>query len=38
MVQHIVIGDIASLLIVFGLTGPVIQPLLHIHATRVLRG
>ena len=37
MVQHIVIGDIASLLIVFGLTGPVIQPLLHIRATRALR-
>ncbi|MGH2882748.1 MAG: cytochrome c oxidase assembly protein, partial [Solirubrobacteraceae bacterium] len=29
MIQHIVIGDIASLLIVLGLTGPVIQPLLH---------
>ncbi len=37
MVQHIVIGDIASLLIVFGLTGPVLQPLLHIRATRPLR-
>ena len=37
MAQHIVIGDIASLLIVFGLTGPVIQPLLHVRATRVLR-
>jgi cytochrome c oxidase assembly factor CtaG len=37
MVQHVVIGDIASLLIVFGLTGPVIQPLLHIRATRPLR-
>jgi cytochrome c oxidase assembly factor CtaG len=37
MVQHIIIGDIASLLIVFGLTGPVIQPLLHIRATRPLR-
>jgi cytochrome c oxidase assembly factor CtaG len=37
MLQHIVIGDIASLLIVFGLTGPVIQPLLHIRATRPLR-
>ena len=34
MIQHIVIGDIASLLIVLGLTGPVIQPLLHIRATR----
>jgi putative membrane protein len=37
MLQHVVIGDIASLLIVFGLTGPVIQPLLHIRATRPLR-
>jgi cytochrome c oxidase assembly factor CtaG len=37
MLQHIVIGDIASLLIVFGLTGPVLQPLLHIRATRPLR-
>ncbi|HUA43905.1 MAG TPA: cytochrome c oxidase assembly protein [Solirubrobacteraceae bacterium] len=37
MLQHIVIGDIASLLIVFGLTGPIIQPLLHIRATRPLR-
>jgi cytochrome c oxidase assembly factor CtaG len=37
MVQHILIGDIASLLIVLGLTGPVLQPLLHIRATRPLR-
>jgi putative membrane protein len=37
MAQHIVIGDIASLFIVFGLTGPVIQPLLHMRATRPLR-
>jgi len=37
MLQHIVIGDVASLLIVFGLTGPVIQPLLHIRVTRPLR-
>ncbi len=37
MLQHIVIGDIASLLIVLGLTGPVIQPLLHFRATRPLR-
>lgn len=37
MIQHILIGDIASLLIVFGLTGPVIQPLLQIRATRFLR-
>ena len=37
MLQHIVIGDIASLLIVFGLTGPVLQPLLHIRLTRPIR-
>jgi cytochrome c oxidase assembly factor CtaG len=37
MVQHIIIGDVASLLIVFGLTGPVLQPLLHIRVTRPLR-
>jgi cytochrome c oxidase assembly factor CtaG len=37
MIQHIIIGDIASLLLVFGLTGPVLQPLLHIRATRPLR-
>lgn len=37
MIQHIVIGDFASLFIVFGLTGPVIQPLLHMRPTRPLR-
>jgi cytochrome c oxidase assembly factor CtaG len=37
MVQHIVIGDIASLFIVFGLTGPVLQPLLHLRPTRPVR-
>jgi putative membrane protein len=37
MVQHIVIGDIASLFIVLGLTGPVLQPLLHMRPTRPLR-
>jgi cytochrome c oxidase assembly factor CtaG len=37
MMQHIMIGDIASLFIVLGLTGPVIQPLLHMRATRPLR-
>ncbi len=37
MVQHIIIGDIASLLIVFGLTGPVLQPLLHVRVTRPVR-
>jgi len=37
IVQHIVIGDVCSLLIVLGITGPVLQPLLHIRATRPLR-
>ncbi len=37
MIQHLVIGDVASLFIVLGLTGPVISPLLHMHATRPLR-
>jgi cytochrome c oxidase assembly factor CtaG len=37
MAQHIVIGDIASLLLVLGLTGPTLAPLLHIRATRPLR-
>lgn len=37
MVQHIIIGDFCSLLIVFGLTGPVLQPLLQIRLTRPLR-
>jgi cytochrome c oxidase assembly factor CtaG len=37
MVQHIIIGDLASLLIVLGLTGPVLQPLLHIRLTQPLR-
>ncbi len=37
MAQHIVLGDIASLFIVLGLTGPVLQPLLHMKPTRPLR-
>jgi putative membrane protein len=37
MLQHIILGDICSLFIVLGLTGPVMQPLLHIRTTRVLR-
>ena len=37
MAQHIVLGDIASLFIVLGLTGPVLQPLLHMRPTRPLR-
>jgi cytochrome c oxidase assembly factor CtaG len=37
MAQHIIIGDFASLFIVLGLTGPVLQPLLHMRITRPLR-
>ena len=37
MIQHILIGDVASLLIVLGLTGPMLAPLLHFRATRPLR-
>jgi putative membrane protein len=37
MGQHLVIGDLCSLLVVLGLTGPVLQPLLHIRLTRPLR-
>lgn len=37
MAQHIVIGDICSLLIVLGMTGPMLQPLLHIRLARPLR-
>jgi putative membrane protein len=37
MVQHIIIGDLSSLLIVLGLTGPVLQPLLHLRLTRPIR-
>jgi putative membrane protein len=37
MLQHIVIGDVASLLLVLGLTGPVLAPLLRIRLTRPLR-
>jgi putative membrane protein len=37
MIQHLVIGDVASLFIVLGLTGPVLQPLLQMRPTRPLR-
>lgn len=37
MAQHIFIGDIASLFVVLGLTGPVLAPLLHFRITRPLR-
>src|SRR5581483_8281875 len=37
MTQHLILGDLSSLLIVFGLTGPVLAPLLRIRVTRPLR-
>ena len=37
MAQHIFIGDIASLFVVLGLSGPVLAPLLHFRLTRPLR-
>jgi cytochrome c oxidase assembly factor CtaG len=37
MIEHLLIGDIAALLIVLGLTGPMIAPLLRIGALSRLR-
>ncbi len=37
MVQHIVLGDLASLLIVLGLTGPVLAPLLRLRVSSLVR-
>jgi cytochrome c oxidase assembly factor CtaG len=37
MVQHLVIGDIAPFLVVLGLTGPLLQPLLRLRGMRWLR-
>ena len=37
MAQHLLIGDIAALLMVIGLTGPVLQPVLHLHWVDRLR-
>jgi putative membrane protein len=37
MAQHLVIGDLASLLVVLGLTGPVLAPMLRMPWTRWLR-
>lgn len=37
MAQHIVLGDLCSLLLVLGLTGPVLAPLLHLRFTRPIR-
>jgi cytochrome c oxidase assembly factor CtaG len=38
MAQHLVLGDLASLLIVLGLTGPLLQPLLSVRGLGWLRG
>jgi putative membrane protein len=37
MIQHLLLADIASLLIVFGFTGPLLQPLLTFRAGQPLR-
>jgi putative membrane protein len=37
MAQHLVLGDLAALLIVLGLTGPVLQPLLSLRGIGWLR-
>lgn len=37
MAEHLLIGDIGALLLVLGLTGPVLAPLLRIHALAPLR-
>jgi putative membrane protein len=38
MAQHLVLGDLAALLIVLGLTGPLLQPLLSLRGLGWLRG
>jgi len=37
MAQHLFIGDIAALLLVLGMTGPMMQPILHIRVIDRLR-
>jgi putative membrane protein len=37
MVQHLLLGDLAPLCIVAGLTGPILRPLLSVRAIRALR-
>jgi len=37
MLQHVVLGDLAPLCFVVGLTGPILQPLLRFHAVNRLR-
>ena len=37
MLQHVLLGDLASLLLVVGVTGPLLQPLLHWRGARWIR-
>ena len=37
MVEHLLIGDLAALLMVIGLTGPMLQPILQIRGLHWLR-
>jgi cytochrome c oxidase assembly factor CtaG len=37
MVEHLLIGDVAALLLVIGLTGPILQPILQIRGLHWLR-
>jgi putative membrane protein len=37
MAQHLILGDLATFLVVLGITGPVIAPLMHFRPTRPLR-
>ncbi len=37
VLQHILIGDVASFLIVIGVTGPLVAPLLQIRGLRPIR-
>jgi cytochrome c oxidase assembly factor CtaG len=37
MIEHLLIGDVAALLIVIGLTGPILQPVLAIRGLRWIR-
>jgi cytochrome c oxidase assembly factor CtaG len=37
MAEHLLLGDLAALLLVLGLTGPMLAPVLRIHALRWIR-
>src|SRR5919201_6217672 len=37
MVEHLVIADLGALLLVLGLTGPLLQPILHVRELAWLR-